>query len=69
MGLCVFLLIWGPAAALLYFPLTTRMQSFQLAPAVVRRSPAGATSAPKGSSTIGWTREADSSVHHWKSAA
>jgi hypothetical protein len=53
----------------LYFPLTTRMQSFQLAPAVVRRSPAGATSAPKGSSTIGWTREADSSVHHWKSAA
>ena len=47
MGLCVFLLICGPATALLYFPLTTRKQGFHLTPAVVSQTPAGSTPAHK----------------------
>jgi len=69
MGLCVFLLICGPATALLYFPLTTRKQGSYLAPAVVSKTPAGQTSAPGGRSIIGSAREADSPVRNWKSAA
>jgi hypothetical protein len=69
MGLCVFLLICGPAAALLYFPLTTRMRGSYLTPAVVSKTPAGSTSATGSRSTIGSAREADSLVYHWKSAA
>jgi hypothetical protein len=69
MGLCVFLLICGPATALLYFPLTTRKQSFHLMPAVVSQTPADSTSAQNGSSTIGWIRTADQHSHQWKSAA
>ena len=69
MGLWVFLLICGPATALLYFPLTTRKQSFHLTPAVVSQTPAGSTPAQGASSTIGWIRTADQQSHPWKSAA
>ncbi len=69
MGLCVFLLICGPATALLYFPLTARKQSFHLTPVVVSQTSTGPTSAPNGSSTIGWIRPAEEQSHTWKSAA
>jgi hypothetical protein len=69
MGLCVFLLICGPATALLYFPLTTRKQSFHLTPAVVSQTPAGSTSARHDSGAIAWIRTADQHSHSWKSAA
>lgn len=69
MGLCVFLLICGPATALLYFPLTARKQGFHLTPAVVSQTPAASTPAQSGSSTIGWIRTADQQSHQWKSAA
>jgi hypothetical protein len=69
MGLCVFLLICGPATALLYFPLTTRKQGFHLTPAVVSQTPADFTSARNGSGTIGWIPTADQHSHQWKSAA
>lgn len=69
MGLCVFLLICGPAAALLYFPLTTRKQSSHLAPAVVPQTPAGMSSARRGSSPIDWTGETLQHRHSRKSAA
>ena len=71
MGLWVFLLICGPVTALLYFPLTTRKQSFRLAPAGVSHTPAGSTSpAVKGPDVIPWTREADANhLREWESAA
>jgi hypothetical protein len=71
MGLCVFLLICGPVAALLYFPLTTRKQGFRLAPAGVSQTPAGLTQpAAKGVDVILWNRDAgDNPLRDWKSAA
>jgi hypothetical protein len=69
MGLCVFLLICGPATALLFFPLTTRKQGFHLKPAVVSQTTADPTPVRKGSGIIGWTRGADRHDHNWKSAA
>lgn len=69
MGLCVFLLICGPATALLYFPLTTRTQSFHLTPAAVSQTPAGPTPARNGTGTIGWIHTADQQSHQWRSAA
>lgn len=69
MGLCVFLLICGPAAALLYFPLSTRKQGFHLTPAVVSQTTADPTPVHKGSSIISWTRGTDTHDHNWKSAA
>jgi len=60
MGLCVFLLICGPAAALMYFPLTMRKQEFCLAPADVSQTSAEpAAAAAKGLDAIRWTRDAD----------
>jgi hypothetical protein len=70
MGLCVFLLICGPVAALLYFPLTTRKQSFDLAPAGVSQASAGpASPAAKGLDAIRWSREAEDHLREWKNAA
>jgi hypothetical protein len=71
MGLWVFLLICGPVTALLYFPLTTRKQSFRLAPAGVSQTSAGpAPSTVNGPNVISWTREADDNrLRNWKSAA
>ena len=69
MGLCVFLLICGPAAALLYFPLTTRKQSYHLAPAVVPQTPADPTSARRGSNPISWSGETLQHCYTRKSAA
>jgi hypothetical protein len=69
MGLWVFLLICGPAAALLYFPLTTRKQSLQLVRAVVPQTSARTIPARKGSSPINWTGEATQQQHTRKSAA
>jgi hypothetical protein len=69
MGLCVFLLICGPAAALLYFPLTTRKQSLQLLRAVVPQTPARPIPARQGSSPINWTGEAVPHSRTRKSAA
>lgn len=69
MGLCVFLLIFGPAVALIYFPLTTRNQSFQIARAGVSQTPAGVHPARRGASTISWTTDAERQSHSRKSAA
>jgi hypothetical protein len=60
MGLCVFLLVCGPAAALMYFPLTTRKQ--ELCPARVGVSQTSAQATPaaaNGLDAIWWTREAE----------
>jgi hypothetical protein len=70
MGLCVFLLICGPAAALMYFPLTMRNQEFCLAPAHVSQTSAEPTAAAaKGPDAIRWTREADDYHRNQKRAA
>jgi hypothetical protein len=70
MGLCVFLLICGPAAALMYFPLTMRKQEFCLAPADVSQTSAEATpAAAKGLDAIRWTREADEHLRNLKRVA
>jgi hypothetical protein len=71
MGLWVFLLICGPVTALLYFPLTTRKQSFRLAPAGVWQTSAGpAPSTVKELNLLLWNREADDNhLRDWKSAA
>ena len=71
MGLWVFLLICGPVTALLYFPLTTRKQSFRLAPAGVSHTSAGpAPSTAKEPNVMDWTGGADDNhLRNWKSAA
>jgi hypothetical protein len=70
MGLGVFLLICGPAAALMYFPLTMRKQEFCLAPAHVSQTSAEPTdAAAKGLDAIRWTREADDYHRNQKRAA
>jgi hypothetical protein len=71
MGLWVILLICGPVTALLYFPLTTRKQSFRLAPAGVSQTSAGpAPSTVKPLNVIFWNGEADDNhLRNWKSAA
>jgi hypothetical protein len=70
MGLCVFFLICGPAAALMYFPLTMRNQTFCLVSAGVSQTPAEPTpAAAKGFDAIGWTREADEHLRNLKRAA
>jgi hypothetical protein len=70
MGLWVFLLICGPATALLYFPLTTRRQSFRLAPADVSQTSAGpAPATVKERDVLRWNREAEDHLRDWKSAA
>jgi hypothetical protein len=70
MGLWVFLLICGPATALLYFPLTTRRQSFRLAPADGSQTSAGpAPATVKELDVLRWNREAEDHLRDWKSAA
>jgi hypothetical protein len=71
MGLWVFLLICGPLTSLLYFPLSTRKQSFRLAPAGVSQTPAGtAPSTVNVRNVILWNGEADDNhLRNWKSAA
>jgi hypothetical protein len=70
MGLCVFLLICGPAAALMYFPLTTRMQQFCLVPADASQTSAEPKpAAAKGLDAIQWTRGADEHFRNLKRAA
>ena len=70
MGLCVFLLICGPFAALLYFPLITRKQSLAPAPAGVSHTSAGpASSAAEELAVIPWNREAEDHLRDWNSAA
>jgi hypothetical protein len=70
MGLCVFLLICGPFAALLYFPLITRKQSLTLAPAGVSHASAGpASTAAKGLDVIPWNREVEDDHRNWKNVA
>jgi hypothetical protein len=70
MALCVFLLICGPFAALLYFPLTTRKQSLDLVPAGGSHASAGsASSAAEGLDVVPWNREAEDHLRDWKSAA
>jgi hypothetical protein len=70
MGLWVFLLICGPATALLYFPLTTRKQSFRLAPADVSQTSAGsAPTTVKELDVLPWNREAEDHLRDWKNAA
>jgi hypothetical protein len=62
MGLCVFLLICGPFATLMYFPLTTR-KGFRLAPAHVSQTSAGLTPATvRGLDALRWSPAADE--HH-----
>jgi hypothetical protein len=70
MGLGVFLLICGPAAALMYFPLTTRKQEYCLVAAGVSQTSAEPTSAAaKGLDAMRWTREADEHTRNLKRAA
>jgi hypothetical protein len=70
MGLCVFFLICGPAAALMYFPLTMRNKQFCLISADVSQTSAEPTpAAAKGFDAIGWTREADEHLRNLKRAA
>jgi len=73
MALCVFLLICGPFATLLFFPLTTRMQRFHLVPADVSQTSAGLTLATvKGFDALRWSRwspEADKHHRSLKNAA
>jgi hypothetical protein len=70
MGLCVFLLICGPAAALLYVPLTMRKQEFCPARVGVSQTSAQATpAAAKGLDAIWWTRDADDHLRNLKRAA
>jgi hypothetical protein len=68
MGITVFLLIWGPIAALLYFPLTT--QQFRLAPADA--SPRAAEPTPAAAEelhTLFWNSETQDHSRRWRSAA
>jgi len=70
MGLWVFLLICGPATALLYFPLTTRKQSFHLAPAGVSQTSAGpAPTTVRELNVLRWNREAADHLRSEKNAA
>jgi hypothetical protein len=70
MGLCVFLLVCGPAAALMYFPLTTRKQEFCPARVGVSQTSAQATAAAaNGLDAILWSREADEHLRNLKRAA
>jgi hypothetical protein len=70
MGLCVFLLICGPVAALMYFPLTTRKQGFHLASAGVSQAPAGKTSpTAKGLDALRWSQQAEVHRRPWKDVA
>jgi hypothetical protein len=70
MGLWVFLLICGPVTSLLYFPLTTRKQSFRLAPVDVSQTSAGpAPTTVKELDVLRWNREAEDHLRDWKSAA
>ena len=70
MGLCVFLLICGPFAALLYFPLITRKQGLDLAPAGVSQTSAGpASSAAKELDVISWYGEAEDHLRSCKNVA
>jgi hypothetical protein len=70
MGLWVFLLICGPVTALLYFPLTTRKQSFRLAPAGVSQPSAGpASTAVKELDVLRWNREVEDHLRDRKNAA
>ena len=68
MGITVFLLIWGPIAALLYFPLTTR----QVRLARIDVTPRGtdlAPALPKKLQTLCWNSETEDPSHGWRSAA
>jgi hypothetical protein len=68
MGITVFLLIWGPIAALLYFPLTTGQ--FRLAPADAPPRAAEPTPAPaKQLHTLFWNSETEDHSDGWRSAA
>ena len=68
MGITVFLLIWGPIAALLYFPLTTGQ--FRLAPADAPPRAAEPTpAAAKELHALCWNSETEDHSHGWRSAA
>jgi hypothetical protein len=70
MGLSVFLLICGPAAALMYFPLTMRKQQFCLAAADVSQTSAEPKpAAAKGLDVIQWSRVADEHLRNPRRAA
>jgi hypothetical protein len=68
MGITVFLLIWGPIAALLYFPLTTgqlRLAPADAPPRVVEPTPA----AVKELHALFWNSDTEDHSHGWRSAA
>ena len=68
MGITVFLLIWGPIAALLYFPLTTG----QFRPAPADAPPRAAEPTPAAAKelhTLFWNSETEDHSHGWRSAA
>ena len=68
MGITVFLLIWGPIAALLYFPLTTRQ--FRLAPADAPPRAAEPTpAAAKELHALCWNSETEDHSRRWRSVA
>jgi hypothetical protein len=63
MGLCTFLLILIPAAALMYVPLTTRMHELHRAPAVVPQ-PAAAPLSTRNQNLRTFTRPTSPSGWH-----
>ena len=68
MGITVFLLIWGPIAALLYFPLTT--QQLRLAPADAPPRAAEPTpAAAKELRVLCWNSETEDHSRGWRSVA
>jgi hypothetical protein len=66
MGITVFLLICGPFAALLFFPLTTRQQ---LRPAHARNAPESTAAPAKDFQSIPLNRGADDHSRKWKNVA
>ena len=68
MGLCTFLLIVGPFAALLYVPLTTRMHELQPARAGVSQTPP-APATVRNDNLRAFSRPTAESTRRWNNAA
>jgi hypothetical protein len=68
MGLCTFFLIFAPAAALLYVPLTMRMHELQPAHAGVSQTPA-APAHVRNENLRAFPRDTFAAKHRWNSAA
>lgn len=68
MGLCTFLLILGPFAALMYVPLTTRMHELQPARAGVSQTPAAPVPVRTNNVHV-FTARTSETARRWNNAA